>query len=166
MWYFYDWDAADWFWAKKLRTYFRNLPQDPDAIRKQFKESADELSQKDSLPADKGDVRDLKRQVTKKQESYVHVLGQRIDKLTTDVAVMRNDLKEFQSKMSMWAERVNGMGVFSYAIAKKADQFMKDRQAADPFAVVPRSAQPKPSNSGNGLGSPTDPFDVSGGASI
>jgi hypothetical protein len=102
-------------------------------------------------------VRHLSTQIKKKQDNYVQFLGKKVDTLTTEMAVLRNQHNEFSSKLNQWADSVNGQLRFTYAICKKADLFMKEKQSTDPFAVAPRmspAAQKRP-NAGGGS---DDPF--------
>jgi len=143
----------------KFRLLDIYLRKSPDVVRKKFKESSDDLMAKGTEPADKEDVRQIKTQIQKKQESYVHALAQKIDKLTTEIHGVRNSQNEFQTRLNQWADSVNGQLRFTYAICKKADLFMKEKQSTDPFSVTPRiGAAPKRVDTE--IGSPSDPFAI------
>lgn len=158
---FYEWDRAFKIQNRKVELTFRRLQAesglDPK-IAKKFKEAAEADKAQLEEPADKGDVRKIQQQISKKQESFVHVLGQRIDKLTTEIAVLRNSQNEFQQNLRGWADSVNGQLRFTYAISKKADLFMKEKQSTDPFSVAPRYEQK--ARVEKAIGSATDPFSV------
>jgi hypothetical protein len=154
---FYDWDSAFKVLNRRIDLTGRFLQNSPDVVKK-FKEAAEADKEKMGEPADKSDVRKIQQQIQKKQESYVQVLGQRIDKLTTEMAVLRNSQNEFQQNLRGWADSVNGQLRFTYAISKKADLFMKEKQSTDPFSVAPRYEQK--TRVEKTLGTSQDPFSV------
>lgn len=157
MFHFYDWDDAFKRMNRRLELTGRYLQLDPNVVKK-FKEASDADKEKMAEPADKSDVRKIQQQISKKQESYIQVLGQRIDKLTTEMAVLRNSQNEFQQNLRGWADSVNGQLRFTYAISKKADLFMKEKQSTDPFSVAPRYEQK--ARVEKTLGTSSDPFSV------
>lgn len=140
---FYEWDTAFKQMNRKIELTRRSLQSVTEDVEvaKKFKEAAETDKATLAEPADKGDVRKIQQQISKKQESFIHVLGQRIDKLTTEMAVLRNSQNEFQQNLRQWADSVNGQLRFTYAISKKADLFMKEKQSSDPFTVAPRYEQ-------------------------
>lgn len=157
--FFQFWEVSDAerYWNRRFELLSYWLSQNPDVIQKKFKESSDELEAERSQPADKDDVRHLSTQIKKKQENYVQFLGKKIDTLTTEMAVLRNQHNEFSQKLNQWADSVNGQLRFTYAICKKADLFMKEKQSTDPFAVAPRMS-PATQRSTDARGSSGDPF--------
>lgn len=158
MYTFVDLEALRASRVKLMRILSRRLQNSAEVVKK-FKESSDADLAKMDEPADKADVRRIQQQISKKQESYVYSLAQKVDKLTTEVAVLRNDNNNFQQGLRQWADSVNGQLRFTYAICKKADLFMKEKQSNDPFAVAPRSQGPT-SRRDVVLGGADDPFSV------
>ena len=153
-------DRAEKIHFRKLELYHRSLSKNPDVIQKKFKDASDEIEAQSSQPADKEDVRQLKSQISKKQEAPIQIMRQQLDKLTTELAVLRHSQQEFQQRISGWADSVNGQLRFTYAISKKADLFMKEQQSSDPFGVTGRSPGTKPRTEKQ-IGSNSDPFAVS-----
>lgn len=162
MYSFLDIMDAEKHHLRQIELQLRSLSQNPDVIQKKFKESSDALEEEKGLPADKGDVKKIQAQIQKKQDNFVQILNQRLDKLTTEMAVLKNSSAEFQQRLNGWADSVNGQLRFTYAICKKADLFMKESQSSDPFAVAPRNGPP-PKRPDRQIGSASDPFSVQGG---
>ena len=158
MYTFVDLEALRATRVKLMRILSRRLQNSADVI-KRFKETSDADFAKMDQPADKAHVRKIQTQINKKQEAYVYSMGQKLDKLTTEIAVLRNDNNTFQQGLRQWADSVNGQLRFTYAICKKADLFMKEKQSSDPFSVAPRLNAPT-SRRDIELGSSSDPFSI------
>lgn len=137
----------------------RTFSQNAEEIQKKFKETSDQVEAVGSQNADKEDVRQIKSQIAKKQEAPVQIMRQQLDKLTTELAILRHSQQEFQQRISGWADSVNGQLRFTYAISKKADLFMKEQQSSDPFGVTGRPQGTK-TRVEKSIGSGTDPFSV------
>jgi hypothetical protein len=126
-----------------------------DAV-KRLKGELAERDLKKSDPADKGDIDNVRTDIKKKQDFQLINLNQRLQKLTTEVAILNNDSKETKAAQAEWARRINGMINFCYAICMKADDFMKaNKGTQDPYSVPTPRAKPGPSAP---LGGGDDPY--------
>jgi len=143
-----------WTWDKLFKLRDRQFKfkirylQDPDNVidkqaTKVLKTAVDLKNSTNGDPADKGDVTSIRADIKKKQDQQLFTLNKRVGDLTTKIAILENDARTAKSEMAQWAERVNGMNSFCYAICKKADLFMKENaNKASPFAVRGPAAPP------------------------
>jgi hypothetical protein len=160
---FWEWDKLFKLRDRQFKFKIRYL-QDPDNVvdsraTKILRDSVGEKEAKNGDPADKGDVSSIRTDIKKKQDQQVHNLGQRVQTLTTKIAILENDARTAKTELSQWAERVNGMNSFCYAICKKADLFMKENaNKTSPFAV--RGPAPPLPPGAEGVGSNPNPLSV------